>query len=722
MATPSHPPVGFDVGTTFSAAAMIDEEGKPKILAIDEGRETMPSVVDYAEDGKVVVGEKALRKSIAYKDRVVRWIKRSMGKDFSVTVQRSPDAEQEFFTPPEVTAEIMRKLVADIEPHVGSKVTKAVITVPAWFDDLARSATQEAGKLIGLEVLRLIEEPTAAAIAWGLEHLSDGETVVVYDLGGGTFDCSILEFEGGVLDCVKSQGHPELGGHDWTLILQDHVAEKCTEIYGFDPMDDSEFRWQIYEKCERAKRFLSNSPQQTIALTYTTVDEDGNEENQLAEVTVTQQEFEDMTDDKLQITLNRTEDALNMAGKSWDDVDHILLVGGSTRLRRVAEALKDLSGKDPVITDDVDRLVALGAAIVAAKEMGDKVAVGDKGPNDVGEIVERSKRALGVVTLGSGEPQFRNEIVIPEGTELEAVGTRTFKTIVPNQKIFQVPVVEGDDEDARDCLINRTYEFTCPEGTPLGSNVKVTFKYDKSNQVSVAAVDERTGKELESQPAQFIWPKGGSGGGAVDLVFVVDATGSMAGCIHGVRHQITEFAKSMIEKKLDYRLGLVVYRDLKESHVPKDMQLKVYGWADETSTFRDWVSEIEVNFGGDEPESALDGIAAAAEMPGREGAARFIVLITDATSHVPDESGRTAEQIGGMLVQSGIKLFGIAPNFEAYRTMVEKANGTPDDPADLEADLVDFDKYFRVGVVDVPLFQEKLQQLGSQMIDTLLGT
>lgn len=813
--------IGIDLGTTFSAIAFLDrEDGEFRIIDVEGGLPTMPSIVLYGPD-KVEVGVQALRKFLTHQDGIVRWAKRAIGTKRTFTIQRTPDGEAEQITPEEASAEILRKIVADAEEYLGRKITKVVITVPAWFDAKAKAATSRAGELAGLEVIRTIEEPTAAAICWGYENLKDNEKLLVYDLGGGTFDCSILEYEDGELQRnTRSMGNRECGGHDWTERLVEKTAEKFAEKFGEDPMLDPRFATELYEQCEAAKKWLSNakpkkdpetgeetSPVRSIAVTLgkrqsatievtkadvdgcengeelaakilprlkeanpSLPDDDGAFRRQLAEecglawekinvgdddgpqdscsmeltwrdrdsdsvtsatVDVTQEEFESWTESLLQTTLLPVEDGLNLAGLTWDDINHVLLVGGSVRLRRVHEVLKELSGKDPILlTSKVDEMVALGAAMVAAAELGISATGG--GTSASGEaaseqtpisISETTNFALGIVTVGSperDEPPFKNTVVIEEGTKLpcETTCTTRFKTVKDNQELFKVPIVEGSDPDATFNILNMTYLFECLPDTPKGSEIEVTVGYDISQQVVVTARDVRTGTDMQGSMIEFEYPQSGGGVASADICFVIDATSSMGGCMEAVKQTIGDFCQQLNDKSLPVRLGLVEFRDEK---IHEDT--RVHGWTDEVSQFREWVSGIKARGGGDLPESALDGVGVVTDMEWRDGVPKSVVLITDAPCHVPDQKGRNATDVGRLLQEHGIRTYAIAPRYSAYEELISGSGGDPGTKGS-DADLVDFREHFR-GTVntakDINLLGEKLMELGGGMIEDMLA-
>jgi hypothetical protein len=528
-----------------------------------------------------------------------------------------------------------------------------------------------------------------------MKNLKDGEIVLAYDLGGGTFDCSILQYKDCKLERLATQSHHELGGYDWTCRLVDQVAKKAAAELGEDPTLNPEYATQLHEKCERAKRFLQRADSQKIACTFG---------DQHIEVEVTQAEFEAWTEDLLQKTLGRTENALNVADLGWNDVTHLLLVGGSTRLRRVREELKIRSGKEPIVTGDEDTMVGLGAAMLAAELAGQSIDLGDgQGPKTVG-LAEKSQSTLGFVTLNRGEPKFLNAVMIEAGTPLPCSKTRVFKTSTNNQKLFKVPVIEGSEPNAEENIPYKTFEFDCLPSTPNAAEIEVTFEYDESNRIDVAAKDVRSGTVLAKRAAEFYYPQEGGETGSVDLCFVVDATSSMGSWIRAVKEEIGNFANELSGSNFSYRLALVLFRDLRIGE-----PTQVHDWTSEVTLFRDWVAAVKVGGGGDLPESALDGLVEAAKMDPRQNAAQMLVLITDATCHVPDQGGRSAEDVARLLNDKNIKVVAVAPEFSAYRTVIEKTGGK----------LVDFNTSFRSGPADVNLFRAVLQDVSQTVIELL---
>src|SRR6266571_5299948 len=353
--------VGIDLGTTNSAVAVL-EGGEPTVVPNAEGQRITPSVVGFSKTGEILVGEVAKRQAITNPDRTVRSIKRQMGqKDWSI------DIDGKKWTPQEISAQILGKLKRDAEAYLGDKVTQAVVTVPAYFDDAQRQATKEAGQIAGLEVLRIINEPTAAALAYGLDKQHD-QTILVFDLGGGTFDVSLLEIGEGVFEVKATSGNTQLGGDDWDQRVIDWLVTQFKNAHGVDLSNDKMALQRLKEAAEKAKIELSSAQQTTINLPFITATSEGPLH---LELNLTRSKFQEMTADLLDSCCGPFEQAIRDAGFSTDKIDHIILVGGSTRMPAVVELVRELTGKDPHKGVNPDEVVAVGAAIQAGVLKGD---------------------------------------------------------------------------------------------------------------------------------------------------------------------------------------------------------------------------------------------------------------------------------------------------------------------------------------------------------------
>ncbi|MCX5884406.1 MAG: Hsp70 family protein [Proteobacteria bacterium] len=546
--------LGIDLGTTFSAMAYVDDEGRARVIPNAEGQNTTPSVV-LIENGKVVVGELAMNQAATKSDHVVRWIKRAMGE---------PDYRFQGMTPAEISAEILKKLKRDAEHAFGQSVTSAVITCPAYFSSPEVEATKLAGELAEFEVREIVKEPTAAAVYYGVDHLSDGQKLLVYDLGGGTLDVTILLLEKGIFRPVATAGDRRLGGHDWTTDLLNRVCRELTERYGEDPRVSILVEHRLYEECERAKRDLSRVKETIIPCVYN---------GRAEEVRVTRDEFEEITDWRIRETIRWTEKVLSKPAipMTWVDIDGILLVGGATRMPRVREALKETSGKEPIVTGEADTMVALGAAILGKGEVLPRneksalVATGEGRGIIAVKFDRTASRTLGtkVMVWKEGKPEIRNSSIIAYGTLLPAKVTRDdYQISVEGQRIFDVPVVEFDDIGPE--VIIGTYRFICLPQTRAGTPISVTFSYDGSGIADVTAIDQRSKRALSRSQINYEPPDLAQVKSARKervVVFALDVSGSMSGDkIMRAKEALISSAKSLSEASQGtVRIGVVTF-------------------------------------------------------------------------------------------------------------------------------------------------------------------
>ncbi|WP_338780016.1 Hsp70 family protein [Streptomyces sp. DG1A-41] len=506
--------VGIDLGTTYCAVAVADRSGSPSIVRNREGENITPSVVMFQGD-TVVVGSQAKRSAATAPDHVVQFVKRYMGETNPVYHSESGTP----YRPEEISALLLKRLKEDAEIMLGEPVEQAVITVPAYFDDVRRKATQDAGRLAGLEVLRIVNEPTAAALAYGLEQSSadggeDGEgggsigTVLVYDLGGGTFDVTVMRVEDGDYTVIATDGDRNLGGFDWDGALMNHLNGAFMASGGPDLNEDSALQAELRDKAEIAKRTLSNAPQAVVMLSA------GGRHEQIR---VTREKFEEITAELLDRTRIITEGVLEEAGLGWDGIDRILLVGGSTRMPMVQELIQRLSGREPERGIAQDEVVALGAALVAldaavraeeAEEKRKYVGSGasvESAPGDglarltkgkVKSIKDVTSQSLGMVTTNSENHDHQyNTVIIPHNTPVPAKKSDIFCTLFDRQRRLLVRVTEGDDEDL-------AYVKTVGESTieipqyPKGAPFEVFYSYDVDGIIHVEVKDGTTGKWL----------------------------------------------------------------------------------------------------------------------------------------------------------------------------------------------------------------------------------
>lgn len=462
--------IGIDLGTTNSCVAVM-EGGEAVVIANAEGNRTTPSVVGFAKNGERLVGDVAKRQAVTNPDNTVISIKRHMGTNYKVGI----DGKQ--YTPPEISAMILQKLKSDAEAYLGDTVTQAVITVPAYFNDSQRQATKDAGKIAGLDVLRIVNEPTAAALAYGLDKTGD-HTILVYDLGGGTFDVSILELGDGVFEVKATSGNNHLGGDDFDERIMQHLADKFKKENGIDLRQDRMAMQRLKDAAEKAKKDLSGVMSTSISLPFITADATGPKH---LEETLTRAKFDEITADLVEATMGPTRQALKDAGMSVSDIHKVILVGGSTRIPAVVDAIKKLTGKEPSKGVNPDEVVALGAAIQAGVLTGDVTGV---------VLLDVTPLSLGIETLGGVMTRL-----IDRNTTIPTSKKQVFSTAADNQTSVEIHVLQGEREFARD---NKTLgRFTlsdlppAPRGIP---QIEVAFDLDANGIVNVSAKDLGTGK------------------------------------------------------------------------------------------------------------------------------------------------------------------------------------------------------------------------------------
>ena len=464
--------IGIDLGTTNSCVAVM-EGGEPVVIANSEGARTTPSVVSFQANGERLVGQVAKRQAITNPDKTIISIKREMGTNHKTNIDGKD------YSPQEISAMILQKIKADAEAYLGETVTQAVITVPAYFNDAERQATKDAGKIAGLEVLRIINEPTAASLAYGLDKTDKSEKILVYDLGGGTFDVSILELGDGVFEVLSTNGDTKLGGDDFDNKVMDYIAETFKAENGIDLRNDKMALQRLKEAAEKAKIELSSSTQTNINLPFITADATGPKH---IDMNLTRAKFNELTHDLVQRSIEPMKKALSDAGLSMNQVDKVILVGGSTRIPAVQEAVKSFTGKDPSKGVNPDECVAIGAAIQAGVLTGEVKDV---------LLLDVTPLTLGIETLGGVATPL-----IERNTTIPARKSQVFSTAADGQTSVEIHIVQGERQMAAD---NKTLgRFTlsgiapAPRGIP---QIEVTFDIDANGIVKVSAVDKGTGKE-----------------------------------------------------------------------------------------------------------------------------------------------------------------------------------------------------------------------------------
>ena len=463
--------IGIDLGTTNSCVSVI-EGGEAVVIPNAEGARTTPSVVAFSKDGERMVGNVAKRQAITNPERTIASIKRHMGSDYKVNI------DGKAYTPQEISAIILQKLKSDAESYLGDKVTEAVITVPAYFTDAQRQATKDAGKIAGMEVKRIINEPTAAALAFGIDQEND-QKVMVYDLGGGTFDVSIIEMGDGVQEVLATAGNNHLGGDDFDKKIMDWLVAEFKKEQGIDLSGDKMAMQRIKEAAEKAKIDLSGMTTAQISLPFITADATGPKH---LETTLSRAKFNEMTADLVEATMGPVRQAMSDSGLTMNDIDKILLVGGSTRIPAVQEAIKKFSGKEPFKGINPDECVAMGAALQGGVLGGDVKGL---------LLLDVTPLSLGIETMGGV-----NTVIIERNTTIPTKKSQIFSTAADNQTSVEVHVLQGEREFAKD---NKTLGMFHLDGIMPARRgvpqIEVTFDIDSNGIVHVSAKDLGTGKE-----------------------------------------------------------------------------------------------------------------------------------------------------------------------------------------------------------------------------------
>ena len=464
--------IGIDLGTTNSCVSVM-EGGEPVVIPNAEGMRTTPSVVAFSKDGERIVGEPAKRQAVTNPDRTIASIKREMGRDHKVTIDGKD------YSPQEISAIILQKLKSDAEAYLGDTVTEAVITVPAYFTDAQRQATKDAGKIAGLNVKRIINEPTAASLAYGLDKTDHEEKILVFDLGGGTFDVSILEIGDGTFEVLSTSGNNQLGGDDFDEVLVNYIADEFKKTEGVDLRQDKMSHQRLKDAAEKAKKELSSTLNTNVNLPFITATAEGPKH---LNMDITRAKFEELTAFLVEKTMEPTRKALADSGLSISEVDKVILVGGSTRIPAVQEAIKKFTGKEPHKGINPDECVAIGAAIQAGVLAGDVKDV---------LLLDVTPLSLGIETLGGVFTK-----IIERNTTIPTKKSQVFSTAADNQTAVDIHVLQGERSMAADNVTLGRFQLMDIPAAPRGiPQIEVTFDIDSNGIVHVGAKDLGTGKE-----------------------------------------------------------------------------------------------------------------------------------------------------------------------------------------------------------------------------------
>lgn len=467
--------VGIDLGTTFSVISYVDKDGKAQIIPNRDGARTTPSVVMF-EDDQVVVGQQATNKSLLDPLSTVQFIKRQMGSDYRFISEKGDK-----YSPEQISAIILKRLKEDAEEYLGQTIHQAVITVPAYFNDTERKSTQDAGKIAGLNVLAVINEPTAAAFAYGMDNKDTKATVLVYDLGGGTFDATIMKIDFGKINVCATDGNKNLGGRDFDNSIITYVKEAFIQATGLDLSDDDGAMQDLRVKAEEAKKALSTRQKTTIVLFS---------QGKPFKIEITRDKFEDLICNTVDSTETILENVLEDSKLSWSDIDKVLLVGGSTRVPLVREMVKKISNIEPSLELNPDEVVAMGAAYFAVTKNTENNPAMQKDSEQgipIIEINDVNSHSLGIIAYDSQDRNF-NSIILPKNTTIPAKGTSEYVTSMDSQRQILLQVTQGEDEDIKYVKIIGESVLKLKD-RPKGSPISVEVSYDENAIIHVSVID-----------------------------------------------------------------------------------------------------------------------------------------------------------------------------------------------------------------------------------------
>ena len=618
--------VGIDLGTTFSAIAHVNRHGVPEILHNGEGDRITPSVVLFDGD-EIIVGNYAKQAAVAYPDQVAEFVKRHIGEDDYRFNYRGRD-----YTAEQISSYILAKLKHDAEVRLGERIDQAVITVPAYFGDLQRRATIRAGELAGFEVLKLINEPTAAAFAYGLAHAGRTMRCLVFDLGGGTFDVTLVDIEGNEINVIATAGDAQLGGKDWDDVLIRYAADRFRDRHGVDPLLDSVAAHDLRQKCVSAKLSLSRRPKINLFYDY---------QGRILRLEITRELFEDLAAGLLARAERLSQDVLQEAKVEPDSIDTVLLAGGSTRMPMVRRLIKDMFGRDPATDINPDECVSLGAALTAALESA-RVA-GEKPPVDI-RTHDVTSHSLGMVVFREGK--LHNSPIIRRNSRIPCESTRDdYVTTHDGQTTMDLWLIQGEEQDPLDCNVLGHFEFYgIPPRKGGDTRLSVTYRYNANGIVEVEAMDLSTGQTLAHRLAagQVTLEDIARNRVPMQVALIMDCSGSMYGTnIKEARRAAQAFAERTLQP--NRQVAVVAF--------PGGLKTPPTADAQRVQQALDALSPI-----GSTPMG--EGLAAAREaLKSRAGVQRVFVVLTDGHPDDPQATAAEAHRIkrmGGRIITIGV--------------------------------------------------------------------